>query len=161
MILDVIDKKCPRSGSSRPCIFALQTPRVIEKPVFNFKPFSACLENNLHRIHTGVSASFKTRREFFFLSFFFFLSLFLSFFLSFLLAKQNGVVYENRKRKGKKGERERERERERKEKKAREKRERKKKGWILCILRLGFKKHGNPFPLAAVATVFNYRQSSE
>ena len=124
MILDVIDKKCPRSGSSRPCIFALQTPRVIEKPVFNFKPFSACLENNLHRIHTGVSASFKTRREFFFLSFF---SFSLSFFLSFLLAKQNGVVYENRKRKGKKGERERERERERKEKKAREKRERKKR----------------------------------
>ena len=127
MILDVIDKKCPRSGSSRPCIFALQTPRVIEKPVFNFKPFSACLENNLHRIHTGVSASFKTRREFFFLSFFFFsLSFFLSFFPS-RETKRRGLR-EPKKEGKKRGEREREGEGEKRKKGTGKEREKKKDG---------------------------------
>ena len=124
MILDVIDKKCPRSGSSRPCIFALQTPRVIEKPVFNFKPFSACLENNLHRIHTGVSASFKTRREFFFLSFS--LSFFLSFFPS-RETKRRGLR-EPKKEGKKRGEREREGEGEKRKKGTGKEREKKKDG---------------------------------
>lgn len=55
-------------------------------------------------------------------------------------AKQNSVVYEDQKKKKKEG---------------------RKKHRSFVSLPLGFKKHGNPFALGAVATVFNYRQSSE
>lgn len=53
-------------------------------------------------------------------------------------AKQNSEVYEDQKKK-----------------------EGRKKDRSFVSLPLGFKKHGNPFALGAVATVFNYRQSSE
>lgn len=101
-------------------IFALQARRVIEKLVFNFKPFSTCLENNLYRVHAmSTPLSIPTNESFF--------------------TKQNSVVYEDQKKEGKK----------------------EKMSGSFVSLPLGFKKHGNPFALGAVATVFNYRQSSE